>query len=149
MLTKTTTRTLNNSIRTAAFSKIAASRAQHTLPQLPYAYDVRFECRHIFFQKRIQVLTNMRFHLGFGAEHLQRNHDLASHQAPPDLCQWSQRRRRIAHQASVPGSLTGDYQGCHQSSTCLEIQRRWTHQPFPILEEPGSCRIGANQASCW
>ncbi|KAJ9127925.1 Superoxide dismutase [Mn], mitochondrial [Naganishia onofrii] len=39
MLTKTTTRTLNNSIRTAAFSKIAASRAQHTLPQLPYAYD--------------------------------------------------------------------------------------------------------------
>ncbi|KAJ9108815.1 Superoxide dismutase [Mn], mitochondrial [Naganishia friedmannii] len=39
MLTKTTTRTLNNSIRAAAFSKITASRAQHTLPQLPYAYD--------------------------------------------------------------------------------------------------------------
>jgi hypothetical protein len=40
MLTKTTTRTLNSSVRVATFSKMAAARAQHTLPQLPYAYDV-------------------------------------------------------------------------------------------------------------
>lgn len=40
MLTKTTTRTLNSAIRVATFSKMAAARAQHTLPQLPYAYDV-------------------------------------------------------------------------------------------------------------
>lgn len=42
MLTKTTARTLNNSVRVATFSKMAAARGQHTLPQLPYAYDVSY-----------------------------------------------------------------------------------------------------------
>lgn len=91
MLTKTTTRTLNNSIRTAAFSKIAAARAQHTLPQLPYAYDVRFESQYIFLLDK-QSAYSICALLGFGAQYFQGDYDLAPHQASPNLCQRPQRR---------------------------------------------------------
>ena len=75
---------------------MSATRGKHTLPPLPYAYDVS-QSHQLGAQRRAATCLLA----GARAVHLVRDHDAPPHQASPDLRQWPERRRGVARQ--VPG----------------------------------------------
>lgn len=71
--------------------------------------------------------------------HLERDHGASPYQTPPDIRERSQHGRG--------GLPQGNYsQGTYFAGTRIEVQRGWSHQPFPILEEPFASQGGWREA---
>ena len=91
--------TLARALRVRAFAN-----SLHTLPDLPYAYDVRV----LVFPHSLVALWNLlnfepyNHITGFRTPHFERNHDPASQETPPDVRERTQRGGRIPRQGQNP-----------------------------------------------
>ena len=76
---------------TRAFARPGSVASVHTLPDLPYAYNVRSILGVVIESKGSQC------HAGTRTPHLGANHEAAPHTASPSLRQRPQRRRKSVH----------------------------------------------------
>lgn len=102
--------------------------SQHTLPPLPYAYDVSLSPPSL----PSPMLTTT----GPGTHHLQADHGTPPPKASPNLHQQPERRPlRSSNSNPVKRCASSDH-----SSAKAALQRRRPHQPLPLLEKPHSTR---------
>lgn len=101
-----------------ARSLVAPSYAAsiHTLPQLPYEYNVSLPIR-VYHKNRLSDC-----HPGPRALHLGGDHETSSPEASSDLRQWTQCGRGVVLQVEL-------YQGANCVAVCLEVQRRRSVHP--------------------
>jgi Fe-Mn family superoxide dismutase len=85
---------------------LRSAAALHTLPELPYPYNVCSRNRSANY-----LLT---YHTGSRTSHLRGNHEITSLKAPPDIRQWIKRSGGVLCEIGL-------YEGENRSPGCPEV----------------------------